>query len=294
MVVYELLLTVNDELSVVWRQKLNITSLVYLVLRMTLVLQVVYGLLPAWIIPATTDVSCWGVQVTGTILQFWAYFLTSAFSALRTWAISDRSYVLATIVLLLGIVPIPTNVYGYAVSTNIPSPLSYCNLVPMISARMSLMLLITRISVIVSDAVVLLVTLVKAYRGALEARRVHSEGSPQSLFECIIQNGALYFIALLGANVLRIAFEFTQGWGSVANGMLDYLPLILACRFIVNLRRVATVRNDTSEDRYSSIQFAVPASRLGNIGEILSTSEDAEIPDESSSEHLPIDGVMGS
>ncbi|GJE89348.1 hypothetical protein PsYK624_054470 [Phanerochaete sordida] len=110
----------------------------------------------------------------------------------------------------------------------------------------------------------------QAYHGTLEAQRAYlpTPSAPESLFQCVIRHGLIYFTVILAVNVIRIASGLLP-WAGVTNPFTQLLPMILACRFMANLRRVTDSRAGSVDGGVSSVQFAVPLSRLGNIGETL-------------------------
>ncbi|GJE89347.1 hypothetical protein PsYK624_054460 [Phanerochaete sordida] len=132
--IYEMLLMVDDEWAVVRRQwqKFNFTSSLYLLMRLMLVIHVMLAFLPVKIIlgssatryvqgllkPVTSKqsalyvFSCYWNWIAWQIPMLSGFVLTSAFSALRVFAISQRNLVLATVVFLLAASPVATNAFG--------------------------------------------------------------------------------------------------------------------------------------------------------------------------------------
>ncbi|EKM53620.1 uncharacterized protein PHACADRAFT_30587 [Phanerochaete carnosa HHB-10118-sp] len=260
------------------------------------------------------------IPMIGSFLSLWEFFLAAVFSALRIFAISDRNLTLAAAVFLLGITPIATNIvrlirvqFGetrtayYTVNTALRVE---CVPLIMVSPQLSLispkliakssMLLLCRIPVVAADALVLLVTALKTYRGVAEARRIHrtdvslakrlTRGT--SLAECLIRDALTNLTqvfytsplcvltrALLTMNISRIFVNFLQV-PSVIDPFMNNIPLVLIGRFMINLRRIVDSRASPEDGHFSSLQFAVPYSRLGNIGETLDQGQMVELEDE--------------
>ncbi|EKM53618.1 uncharacterized protein PHACADRAFT_186245 [Phanerochaete carnosa HHB-10118-sp] len=239
---YEILITLEDELAILWRQRINATSAVFFIVRLTMVLRVAYDLLPGMLVPITQTVSViflgeFLVLIGSTIrvvsiFYLWDFFLTAVFSALRTFAISNRNLALATTVFLLGVSPAAINISTVQLDSSRihnsqpASPVHFNEYNPYAAKfyfvkayRLAqlyvntksvtyssydpggIVLLLSRIPAVIADALVLLVTALRTLRGVVEARRFHGPGASSlagllvgraSLAEYLVQDGKAF------------------------------------------------------------------------------------------------------
>lgn len=151
----------------------------------------------------------------------------------------------------------------------------------------------TRISVIIADVLVLILTWVKTYEQVVNASR---SGQKMSVSMCLFRDGTIYFLILLVINVLAL-YTNRRSTGNSVNSALDLfitsIPPILVNRFMLNLRQIDS-KNSTHTigrlSRFSAPQFhaTVASSIFGNFGEPL--EHNASLREEGD-EGLPADSV---
>ncbi|KAL1942950.1 hypothetical protein VTO73DRAFT_4621 [Trametes versicolor] len=100
---YEILITFDREVALVWRRKFTGASVLFFLNRYLPILVNVLNLASS---ARMTDAALQTIQ----LLQ---YFPWAAFSALRTYALSGRKWEMAAVVLLLSMVPIGINFSQY-------------------------------------------------------------------------------------------------------------------------------------------------------------------------------------
>ncbi|KAJ3553445.1 hypothetical protein NM688_g3610 [Phlebia brevispora] len=193
---------------------------------------------------------------------------SSAFSALRVFALLDHAYIVFAFVLILGVAPFGLDLYYFTVR--------YASLA---------MALCT----ITADIIAIAITWIKTYRHVREASSVGIRvgfgatllqygTSPAFLDECrlisIPSEGTLYFIILCISNLaqglsLFPLFEAIEP----ANVLLNIFPNIVLSRFLINLRQVDSAPSSSvvRSSQFSTPNFRVPSipNIIGNLGEPL-------------------------
>ncbi|THG98104.1 hypothetical protein EW026_g4045 [Hermanssonia centrifuga] len=113
LVVYEYLITINQEISLVWRRKWSLSVWVFIANRYLLLLNTLSEAMPI----GSFHSGCRAAVVI-TIASYAAQFLVfGVFSALRVYALWYPNTLLAYIVLGLNLVPIVTNIISYSYAT---------------------------------------------------------------------------------------------------------------------------------------------------------------------------------
>ncbi|EKM56328.1 uncharacterized protein PHACADRAFT_207600 [Phanerochaete carnosa HHB-10118-sp] len=135
LVVYEYSITLHQEVAVVWRRKPTVTSVLLLTTRWLMLLNPILNATPstgAWCESESAEWNydefidlmsphiiprCKQAFVLDKLIYFMETVLVSLFSALRVWALWRESwtkYALLTIILILGTVPVGTNIFLWA------------------------------------------------------------------------------------------------------------------------------------------------------------------------------------
>ncbi|OJT14268.1 hypothetical protein TRAPUB_9180 [Trametes pubescens] len=209
------------------------------------------------------------------------YFIWNAFSTLRVYALCGHDWCIATLVCLLMTGPIIVNAYNIPTQTRVNLPQPYncevdnavttgrathqtyvaqfpqraCTATPL-NLNWGAVVLGSRISLIVGDALVLAVTWWKTYRlkRAADAARVKT-----SIIELLLHDGTIYFGTMLVLNVLHIIINFVEQV-SFMGDIADVLTSILVSRLLMNLRAL-----DTQETGQASASNA-PGTWLAVLG----------------------------
>ncbi|GJE98353.1 hypothetical protein PsYK624_145810 [Phanerochaete sordida] len=109
--VYEYVVTFDQEVVCVWRRKFSATSLLLLSTRWVMVLYQATGILPR------SHTSCTQWNAIAQLVYFVSVAQIALFSGLRVYALwhdSKYRYFLLGSVVVLGCVPIGTNIFGWA------------------------------------------------------------------------------------------------------------------------------------------------------------------------------------
>ncbi|EKM48477.1 uncharacterized protein PHACADRAFT_202765 [Phanerochaete carnosa HHB-10118-sp] len=198
LVAYEFVITFGNEIEIVWKRPITARAVLLGSVRWCMLLAAVMN-----IAPETAN--------------------AALFSALRVFAIWDRSYVWSLITFALSMVPFATNMHNavmikYDIGVN-PLVGTICIEESKVSAQVNSMwvhsscdtlgiiilqyrfMYTTRSSLIIADAIVLVLTWIKTFRHWRNARRLKMRAS---LTICLLRDGTMYFIALLALNISQL------------------------------------------------------------------------------------------
>ncbi|KAH9840607.1 uncharacterized protein C8Q71DRAFT_904709 [Rhodofomes roseus] len=256
LIFFEHIVTLPDEIRFIWRRKLTMSSLIFLLNRYILFL---YGLVNVvGVIPWTTNIGsdafsgfvcasdaerktcrCAAIIMLYTVFTLLLYAITPIFSTLRVYAIAGRKWHFALATFLTGMVAVASNLanavqasLGYLVYVG---PLPVCTYNAYYSESEHLKLTIaTRVCSIVSDLLVIVVTWWRTYALKREADRLHMRASLATL---LLRDGTIYFVAILVLNIVHIIFVLYNGNVVYVTIFLIPIPALLTSRFLLNLRR---------------------------------------------------------
>ncbi|KAJ3549533.1 hypothetical protein NM688_g5166 [Phlebia brevispora] len=222
--------------------------------------------------------------------------VAALFSALRVFALSGGNAYLSGVVLLLGLIPFATNTfvishltYSYvddpilgSICANMyimPASVQLSCKISIPAQEMNLMTLtllivsiVTRASAIIMDMMVLAVTWMKTYNHVKEA---WSLGLPVGYSETLLQDGSIYFVALLLFNVAQLLIDVVPALESTGFTPLavycEVMPSILISRFIINLRRVQgiDVPDQDNSRAHRLSQFSAPNFRMPTLQSVM-------------------------
>ncbi|KAI0758144.1 hypothetical protein C8Q74DRAFT_1221844 [Fomes fomentarius] len=212
----------------VLERKITMSSVLFLVNRyLPLVYAVMQPLFPSPTTYKCTQSSmqeCLGQNYAEASLEFVQYLPWAMFSALRAYALSSRSWPLAILVFLPGIVPMIINFVGNTafatvvfegpggcgVILNMSAATSYQSPYEFISARvevkaltLSTVAISSRVCIIGADLMVLGITWAATYKAS---REIHALGQRTSLSGILLRDGLKLFSILVIMNVLHLSF----------------------------------------------------------------------------------------
>ncbi|EKM48943.1 uncharacterized protein PHACADRAFT_265962 [Phanerochaete carnosa HHB-10118-sp] len=286
LVVYEILITIGDEVRIVWQRPVTAPAVLLGSVRWCILLAATLQLVPS------TSNSCTPLEIMVWIFSLIQFLQIALFSALRVFAIWNKSYVWSLAVFALSMVPFAINLYQAVESKYVsfmdPLTGTTCNEEIIFSARTHSMLVLTYVargSLILADAIVLILTWMKTLGNWLATRRLNMT---VSLTTCLLRDGTLYFIALLAINIAQLLNDnFSANLSIPLVSMLTTnMPSVLISRFMINLRTTGSEASDysmhTSDRRQgqSTLQFRTPEDLLGNIGGTLQDGWSDESCDE--------------
>ncbi|EKM57679.1 uncharacterized protein PHACADRAFT_206559 [Phanerochaete carnosa HHB-10118-sp] len=256
LVVYEFLITISDEIDILWKRPVTVSAVLFGSVR-------------------------WCMLITATLQLAPTTPNTAVFSALRVFAIWDRSRIWSLVVFALSMAPFIVNLVFTTMSRF------------MIVADPAFVAYITRSSLVLADTIVLVLTWIKTFGNWRRARSVNAQ---VSLATCLLRDGTIYFIALLAVNIAQI-LTYNSAIVTPAAEFVEILPQILIHRFMINLRTVdREVLNCSThitnwQQEQSTIQFRRPTNRLGNIGETLQSGWDDDEPVDEEISLAELDGA---
>ncbi|KAJ3536623.1 hypothetical protein NM688_g6811 [Phlebia brevispora] len=285
LVCYEFIITYEHEYKFLWKRKWTAATWLFIANR--------YMLL-ASTIPQDVPFSVWAYVFLQcslvTVLFDMPLVISAIFSALRVFAILNRAYIMAALVLLLGLCPViisvfqnTLNVYHfvddtvlgatcYATSNASPSTMLSCK-----RTRSYPILGLTNIYVIA-----IVTTWIKTYHHVKQAASV---GVNAGFGATLLQYGTLYFVVLFIADFMNVLNNLVPSVQSLNLAtFVQTLPSIMISRFLINLRQVDSTES-IEAPRFS--QFSVPNFRvptipdiIGNLGEPLVDGSQALDDDE--------------
>jgi len=257
-IIFDYVLTVSQETSVVWGRKWTAATILFIANR---VLAVVFA--ASLIIQPITSIyatSCQAITIFNLVAELSLTAVWAVFNAIRTYAVGRRARVAASTVFLISSILVATNIYficviSAGVQTFGDVDICWVGLSP--SAHDSTALeILGRSSQILADILVIAVTWWTTYRVKLAAR---SAGVATPLVTLLLRDGTIYFIVLLLVNAVQLG-----AWVATDSG-IDLFPItagltsIIVSRFLLNLYQVENeeVQNVTAAASCASeMQFS--------------------------------------
>ncbi|PIL32969.1 hypothetical protein GSI_05087 [Ganoderma sinense ZZ0214-1] len=273
LLVYDWLLCLGREVRFIWRWHSRATgsSLVYAVSRYAVIISNLLSILTAY--PMSDLRYLAGRRFIGTIAF-------GAFSALRAYALSDRSKLFAAIIILLALPPpVMTIIQGSKSEfQNLPSPFN-CSISSSLSPTLSIrgsygvdlvlrwmvlmpvgtVNLVSRAAQLAAELLVVAITwwytyqLYHVWQDSLKVGR--------SFSSLLIYNGSIYFLFFSTWYIIDIVFNTAPVSSEALNvdsllltTFYDPITSILVCRFILALRQFD---NRTASASYSRTGFRV-------------------------------------
>ncbi|EED81631.1 predicted protein [Postia placenta Mad-698-R] len=247
--VYDSIISFNREWRAVWSCKITGATAIYLALRYVTLADVIMDIIN------DTVTSCEigfisGLVETGTFCG--TYLAQAAFVSIRVYAIDGRQWMKATIVMLLGLVPVALNiVICFALWKNHSLP------------QKIILLLVTRMCILMSNLLVVIST----WQATRASRSVTAWSSRGSLTAVLFRDGTVHFACT------NTFFDHSL------KSSTPRISTVVLCRFFLNLRQFSSpdVNDSTMASHTSS--FSSFASRIiGNLGEML--EDEPQAPDD--------------
>lgn len=266
--IWEFIITISDDVRIVWRRPVTVSSVLLGSVRWCMLLTAVLGLPPA------TPKDCPSVTLLDFALNIVGFAQTAVFSALRIFAVSNRNYLLSAIVLALSCVPVVTNTMLAAIQRHsyVVDPLTGRNCITMMSPSMQatfgILLYVTRSSLVIADSMVLVTTWIKTYS---QWRRAQAVRLHLPITVCFLRDGTIYFVLLLASNVAHMLTHQAVVIASPMVPFITILPPLLISRFMINLKVLDSDGPDISlhvsdQQQMPPVPQRRATGRLGNIG----------------------------
>ncbi|RPD56564.1 hypothetical protein L226DRAFT_455382 [Lentinus tigrinus ALCF2SS1-7] len=226
---YEYLITFDSEIRLVWSRRITGASVLFFLNRYIMLLQNVITV-PSFV--PISNTACRALGWMDIILSLLPYFVWNAFSTLRTYALCGRDRRIPALVCLLLCGPVVANLYNipYQKPANSPPPYN-CGVANSITLAITVVL-VSRLSSIAADAIVISVTWWTTYK---IKKTAVLNNVKTSLVDLLLRDGSVYFCTMLVFNVLHIVVNFAEEV-SFMGDIADVITSILVSRFIINLR----------------------------------------------------------
>ncbi|THG94966.1 hypothetical protein EW026_g6602 [Hermanssonia centrifuga] len=114
LVAYEYLLSIDQEVALIWRRKWTGATWLFATNRYLLIANVVVAVLPG-----VSQTSCVGGSGVFEVIQLAQYIIFALFSALRIYALWDRNGVLFFLILAMSLTPVAINIYLFSHATEV-------------------------------------------------------------------------------------------------------------------------------------------------------------------------------
>ncbi|KAI0707390.1 hypothetical protein C8Q76DRAFT_749020 [Earliella scabrosa] len=275
LLLYEAIITFDGEVEYFWKSTFTGASMLYLLNKYTAV--AFYTMTLVVYLPIPTDQICDRIQKTLILLELLQLLPWAAFSGLRVFALS-KSWSLSALVLLLFLVSVGVNmefnivgdVIGYV------DPISGCEASNNATlANVVRATIVSRVCMIVGDALVIVITLCNTSPRTQLTRRTRARSLPSIL----LRDGIACFAVLLALNVLHLVFTLFSIYsvGDYSSNVTVFttpLTTILIGRFLLHLQESAarTLRVLTDDgqgldiDANSRPSFVRRSRVMGSIG----------------------------
>ncbi|KAI0325014.1 hypothetical protein GY45DRAFT_1287996 [Cubamyces sp. BRFM 1775] len=232
LVLYVLLITFDREVNLFWNAEFTKTTVLFLLNRYASILKYPVALAGNW------PVSLFGCQVISRVAEgaeLIPHFVWAVFSALRVHALTAGHWAVTLLVFALSAVDIGANIYVFTVYVpTVSDDIAGCTVVLTMPAKLYNALLITsRATSMLSDVIVLRIIWYKAFSGWRHARAARLNVSLAAL---LLRDSSIYFLLLLGINVLHLVSTLTSAITIFPALLGEPLITILISRMMLNLR----------------------------------------------------------
>jgi len=198
--VYDVLLTIDQEIFCIWKRKFSAITLTFSFLRygniMWLAIDLIQTFGPQEIKSCVVEQRFYGFMVISALAA------SAGFTVLRVWAIWSRHWLALIIPLPFSIFPVITNIYQLSRTqilpelSPLPFPLNGCIWnVAIPESALQKLAVATRVCAILADLIVLIATWIKTWslKRPLSSTDVRLQGTSPSLTTLLLRDGSTYF-----------------------------------------------------------------------------------------------------
>ncbi|KAI0709274.1 hypothetical protein C8Q76DRAFT_799296 [Earliella scabrosa] len=238
---FEYCITLDREVRYAWCRQLTWPRAIFFLNRYISLLHSVFGMASAFLpVSFFRQVPCIFLTRLMETITAAVYVVWAAFSGLRVYAISRHNKIIASLVVLLALVPIIPNI-AFDTLTELfigpAHPFQFLVCFPLQRLRYydivsrEYIEVLTRASLILSESIVIVVIVAQAWAGYRKQHQL------MTLTALILREGALYFAArlLLDGTYLATAALPSLDIPFLIRTFLDLLPPILISRFFFHL-----------------------------------------------------------
>ncbi|RPD53366.1 hypothetical protein L227DRAFT_617040 [Lentinus tigrinus ALCF2SS1-6] len=307
---YDYIITFALEVNLFWGQKITGTWIIFILNRYLILLN--YILSAFYWMPQTAKTYallsrlCSVIAIASSMVNHLLFFPWAAFSGLRTYALS-RSRLLGILVFVLSIAPAVVKYMQFFIFDvrGVVDPIIGCHEHEFMSssdqgrmydspydvrcsaanviASADVIDIVTKVTGILSEVLVILVTWRTTYRRGIFSQR------GWSLSNVFLFDGTIYFIAILALNILNVSFSLE----GVLVAWIEPITAVLTSRFLLDLQQANRRNMKLNSDHalHISMNFDDTPSFVRTLGAIASTitpggSEvDDELHENSKGEH---------
>lgn len=272
LVFYNWFICLDQQIEFIWTRKLAGPALLFYLIQSTqlsICANAVFSLFGPQSVTICRVTSI--IDMSLTVIYF---LIVAVFSSLRVWAISGKQWVPPSIAFFFGLVPGGIELYSSMVQqmdgiSSLPAPYGGCSWKEPISAGTNIALAVcARSSAIMLDMIILFITWRHTYRSSKFAWEA---GAPSKLYDLLLTDGTLYFIAMLAINIAQLSVNLplikSPSFYNYVCPITIAMSSVLISRFILNLRSITSKEPNETVTFQSVIEFAV-----GNMGEDLLVS----------------------
>ncbi|TCD64573.1 hypothetical protein EIP91_003900 [Steccherinum ochraceum] len=252
---YDFVLTIPDEVRLVWNQKLSGASVLFLVNR--------YLVAAITVITGYLNLTVTGTCINASILSITWQFVIITFIAVRVYAIWNGDWRVFAVVFTAGLA-MPVEALYFLISQHRPPVSEAVRKLPLFAVSLT--------SIIAVDAVALALTWVKT---ASLVRLMAKVEVKLTLTTMLLRDGTVYFCVLIVMKVLFLFF-FRVG-DEISDFAAMQLYSIMTSHFILNLRGIYSQPTSDTPSSWTNMSFA---RNLGGPLDLGSSSDDhSNFPD---------------
>ncbi|TFK79019.1 hypothetical protein K466DRAFT_506330, partial [Polyporus arcularius HHB13444] len=271
LLVFEWAITFGREVDLYWRDKFSVATILFLLNRYMPIVYIASSFAGGLV---TSDAVSDASRIVSSIaLDLLQYVPWTLFSTLRVYAICGRRWYLAAPILLFSGFPIILNLLHYHWEHGEIIPVLGCvglsTLPPELSIMYVLITIVSRSSLIMADALVVLFTWLATYNSVrIDELRMNLP----TFSKLLLVDGTFYFVILTVLHAMHLVLTILSI--AVADSQTSYIiaftePItaIFVSRFLMNLQAVK--RRNQHQQSLDSFQPSVEFSRV--LGAIEST-----------------------
>ncbi|KAL4246473.1 hypothetical protein ABKN59_008207 [Abortiporus biennis] len=242
-VFYEFFIILDAEILNIWKQRITGATILFVLARYVPLITRIFILWTVIPIEQTRTV-CSVLLIFVQSLLFINLCAIVFISTLRVYAVWSLNRWVFIPVLVSGLILPIVNIYLSASASILVSSKHDTTLVCQINIgsnyqrrdihRRVLVMVLSRVAMLVSESLVLVLTWIRTFgvfRTVLKAKL------RRTLITLLLRDGTLYFLAIVGINVIAIGFIIRTG-DNFLDDFITSISSVLMCRFIFNLRKI--------------------------------------------------------
>ncbi|KAH9932575.1 uncharacterized protein B0H18DRAFT_986310 [Fomitopsis serialis] len=261
-----------------WQRKMTASTALFVLLHISALLTLLFDVAVLTITDCKTGYALTIMFETWEAVQG---IVIAAITALRVYAIGGRDWKVTAVVFILQLPFVAEVLYDCSLLvTYVVAPPVGCVFLVSNARLYNKLNLLGVVTVLVADAIVLVVTWRHTYGMKKMAAAAHLDVSLTSL---LLRDGTVYFSIRLILDLLSLLMQYTNETAGIDNFITPFLAMLLS-RFFLNLRDVALVPNasgQTKSSQMSDIGFAHSHHQLGGslthgLRDVRETSDESD------------------